>query len=483
VALFRRREVERAPTPDEARSSSFIDQWLSEYLLPSQQQVVYNGIAYPLGQNIIGPSSIPPGIVQTLGATAIQRFEASLGGHADALRSCPPAFAAQLVRALVLSQARFTFRRRPGSGPNARKTFGTQDLGVLEIPWPNGTTADLIGQMEWHAGLAGNAFVTNRTKGRLRILRPDWVALVWGSQAEPDIPQSAIDGKLLGYVYINGGFNSGNEPVTLTVDEVAHWYPLPDPINPGLGMSWVTPAVREIRGDLAATEHKLKFFANGATPNLVIKGIPAATSDQFNAAVALMEQNHKGLANAYKTLYLTAGADATVVGSSLSQMDFSQVLATGETRLSVLSRVPAALLGVTEGLKGAALNAGNFAMARRIFSDTWVTPTLQNLANSLAPLVQVPLGAELWFDLTDVPLMREDAADAANIIQIQASTIVALANAGYDADRCVSSVVGGDLMGLIGAHSGLLSVQLQKPGSAHASSAPVAVPAEGNQGS
>lgn len=456
-------------TPDEVMESSaahetrsFADQWITEYLLPSQQQVVYNGIAYPLGQNV-SPAQLPGGMLQTIGATHIQNFEASLPGHASALRSCPPAFAAELVRALVLSQARFVFRNRPGSA-NARKTFGTRDLAILESPWPNGTTADLIGQMEWHAGLAGNAFIA-RTGNRLRILRPDWVALVWGSDSEPDTPQTALDGRLLGYIYINGGFTSGNRPQTLTVDQVAHWYPLPDPLNPGLGMSWVTPAVREIRGDLAATEHKLKFFANGATPNLVIKGIPATTSEQFDAAVAMMERRHAGLWNAYKTLYLTAGADATVVGSNMSQMDFSSILSTGETRLSVLSRVPAALLGITEGLKGAALNAGNFSMARRIFSDTWVTPTLQNLANSLSTLVAVPPYAELWFDVADVPLMREDAADAANIINVQASTVAALVNAGYASDKVVAAVTAGDLTQLIGAHSGLLSVQLQAPGS------------------
>jgi hypothetical protein len=179
----------------------------------------------------------------------------------------------------------------------------------------------------------------------------------------------------------------------------------------------------------------------------------------------MIEAKHAGIANAYKTMYLTAGADASVVGSSLQQMDFNQILATGETRLSVLSRVPAAVLGVSEGLKGSALNAGNFNMARRLFSDTWVLPSLQSLASSLAPLLTVPSGAELWFDTQDIPLLREDAADAANIVQVQASTIVALVNSGFDADRATAAVTSMDLAALAGAHSGMLSVQLQMPGS------------------
>jgi pimeloyl-ACP methyl ester carboxylesterase len=68
-----------------------------------------------------------------------------------------------------------------------------------------------------------------------------------------------LDASILGYVYQNGGIYPGNQaPLsTLPVSSVAHWYPLPDPMNAGLGMSWITPAVREIQGDMIASQHKL----------------------------------------------------------------------------------------------------------------------------------------------------------------------------------------------------------------------------------
>lgn len=446
---------ERAIRAPETRSS--IDQWVSEYLLPSQSQFVHNGMIYPVG------FSQSMGLPQTLIGERATEYSATLPGHAQALRSCPPAFSAQLVRALVLSQARFTFRRRSSAGPNRGRTFGTRDLSILENPWPNGTTGDLLGRMEWHAGLGGNAFVL-RQGNRLRVLRPDWVAVVFGSEMEPSDASGALDSRVLGYVYQNGGFLSEHRPEVLAPADVAHWYPLPDPENNGIGMSWVTPAIREIRGDNSATMHKLKYFENGATPNMVVKGIPATTQEQFDSYVDMMETNHTGIRNAYRTLYLVQGVDATVVGNSMTQIDFSSVLATGETRLSVLSRVPAALLGISEGLKGAALNSGNFGMARRIFGDTWVYPTLQNLSASLAPLVNVPSDAELWFDVVDIPLLREDAADAASICQVQAATIVALVNAGFDPAQVVPAVTARDLGALATAHSGMLSVQLQPPG-------------------
>src|SRR5690606_11642187 len=98
----------------------------------------------------------------------------------------------------------------------------------------------------------------------------------------------------------------------------------------------------------------------------------------------------------------------------------------GETRISSLSRVPASLLGISEGLAGSSLNAGNFDSARRVFADTWVSPTLQDYAASLASLVDVPDDAELWPDTSDMPILRDDGKAAAEILQLKQASIVAL---------------------------------------------------------
>lgn len=425
------------------------DQYLAEYILPPNQ-FSFGGAIYPFGL----------GLQQTLGGQRIKEVSRTLPGYSAALRGCPPAFAAQMVRALALSQARFTFRNRPSSS-TPRRTFGTQALSVLERPWTNATTGELLARMEWHAGLAGNAYVY-RQPDRLRVLRPDWVGIVYGSQREPDDPEHALDGEILGYAYQQGGIYSGNSrPMqTLVPDEVAHWSPLPDPECAGLGMSWITPAVREIQGDSAATAHKLAFFSNGATPNMVVKGIPATTAAQFNEIVDRLESSHTGVRNAYKTLYLTAGADVTVVGSDLRQVDFKATQGAGETRIAMLSRVHPVILAASEGLAGSSLNAGNFGMARRIWGDTWIYPTLQDVAAALAPLVQVPSDAELWPDTADMPILREDAKDAAEIQQIQATTIGGLVKDGFTPESAIAAVTGQD-MKLLKPIPGWLSVQLQ----------------------
>ena len=449
--------------PAEERYS--VDDWLTQYLFPSTFQ--YGNTTYNFG--------MPAGMSQTMGQTRVKAITNSLPGYMGALKSCPPAFAAQMVRALVLSQVRFTFRNPPWDPTAPRKTFGTGALTLLERPWPNGTTGDLVGLMEWHAGLAGNSFVLRRPD-RLKVLRPDFVGVLYGSELEPDHPDHALDGELLGYVYQNGGLgNTQTKPTFLVAADVAHWSPIPDPENPGMGMSWVTAGLRDIQADQAASEFKTKYLTNGATPNLVINGIPATSREKFLEVVDMLEERHAGLGNAYKTLYLTTGADAKVIGSNLQELDMRSTQGGGETRIAMLSRVPAPVLGIAAGLEGSSLNAGNFGQARRLFADTWVYPALQDLSHALAPVIDVPSRAELWFDTLDIPLLREDEKDAAAISQVRAATLSSYIAAGFTPESALQALHSNDERLL--KHTGLYSVQLQPPGSGQP--APAALPAKG----
>lgn len=433
------RRPDRPAGGDESRYS--FSEWLSD-------SFSFGGNSYQLGLNT------------TWGVSRAQEITNSLPSYTAAIKATPPAFAAEMVRALVLSQVRFTWRNLPSDVKAPRKLFGSKALAPLERPWLNATTGELIARMEWHAGLAGNAFVL-RQPDRLRVLRPDWAAVVYGSDQEPELAAHALDGTLLGYAYWNGGLGVG-KPQFLDVSEVAHWSPIPDPLCAGIGMSWLTPAIRDLQGDQLATAHKVKFFENGATANLVIKGLKAPNAAEWERLVDVMESKHAGVANAYRTIYLAAGADATVVGADLKQLDFKATQGAGENRIAVLSRVPAALLGISEGLAGSALNAGNFSAARRMFSDTWVYPSAQDLSACLASILDVPAGAELWFDTADMPLLREDAKDAAEITRIQVATIGQAVRDGFTAESATAAVIGQNPSLLV--HTGLVSVQLLPPG-------------------
>jgi hypothetical protein len=114
-----------------------------------------------------------------------------------------------------------------------------------------------------------------------------------------------------------------------------------------------------------------------------------------------------------------------------------------------------------------------------MFADTWVYPTLQDLSSSVAPLVKVPADADLWFDTSDIPLLREDGKDAAEIASTKAIAIRTLWDGGADPDSAVATVAPDWSTSL--KHTGKLSVQLQEPG-ATPTPYPTQKPIGGNSG-
>ena len=72
----------------------------------------------------------------------------------DAYKANGIVFACVLARLLPFSEARFQFQQMQGGRPG--RLFGTEALALLEEPWANGTTGDLLARMEQKASLAGN---------------------------------------------------------------------------------------------------------------------------------------------------------------------------------------------------------------------------------------------------------------------------------------------------------------------------------------
>jgi len=415
----------------------------------------YGGAAYPFIAN------------QTLGEK--QEIPAlTFEGYVQALyKTNGIIFACMLARMLLFSEARFQFRRRVNGRPG--DLFGTPALDVLEHPWQNATTGDLLIRAIQDADLAGNFYAYRgpavgpngrKIRPAIRRMRPDWVTIVVGSQQDSNTPGWELDAEVAGYVYQPGGPPGGRDPIILMPEQVAHFAPVPDPAFRFRGMSWLTPVIREIMGDNAATTHKLKFFENGATPNMVVSLDPKITPEVFAIWKKKMEEDHTGLANAYKTLYLGGGAQATVIGANMRQIDFKVTQGAGETRIAAAAGVPPIIVGLSEGLQAATYS--NYGQARRRFSDGTMRPLWRNFAGSMASVIDVPQGAELWYDDRDIPFLQEDLKDRAEVQQTQSVAIKSLVDAGFRPDSVVSAITSDDMSRLV--HTGLYSVQLQEPG-------------------
>lgn len=380
--------------------------------------------------------------------------------------------ALELIRLAVFSEARFMYRRlikgRPGD------MFSTTSLNVLHRPYPGHTTGDMLSRALLDVDMAGNHFAVRRGV-RIKRLRPDWVTIVLGSENADVDPNEDPDAEVAGYLYHPGG-NMSRDPITYEATEVVHWAGLlPDPLASYRGMSWLTPVVREILSDRQATGHKQKFFENGATPNMIIKH-QISDPEVLEKWVALFKDAHEGVRNAYRTLHLGAGADATVVGRDFQQLDFKAVQGAGETRIAAASGVGAVMAQFSEGMEGSALNAGNYSAARRRVADGLFRPLWRSICAAYEPIVAVPRNAELWYDERDIAFLREDEKDAADIQSIRANSIRALLDAGYEADSVVKAIENDDFSLL--THSGLFSVQLQPPGTTTPDSASKEEPAD-----
>jgi hypothetical protein len=241
--------------------------------------------------------------------------------------------------------------------------------------------------------------------------------------------------------------------------DVAPFAPMPDPSGLVRGIPWMLPVIREISGDSAMSSHKIKYFENGATPNLAIALDADISLDDARQWIELFKQDHEGAVNAYKTLFLGGGAKPVPVGSNLQQIDFKSVQGAGETRICAAGGVPPVIVGVSEGL--AAATYSNYGQARRALADVMLRPTWRNFVGSVSQIMNIPPGAELWYDDRDIPFLQEDVKDAADIQSVQAQSIKALIDIGWDPDSVVDAIIANDFGRLKGNHTGLPSVQLQ----------------------
>jgi phage portal protein BeeE len=381
-------------------------------------------------------------------------------------------FSCMAARMYLFSEARFAWRRFRNGQPES--LFTNSELGLLERPWPGGTIGDLLGRMIQDADLCGNAYHTTvddlgrmgaASRGgpgrRIARLRPDWVQIILGSRSGN---LRDLDTRPVGYLYKPPPSPQGDStPVLLLPGEVSHFSPVPDPTARFRGMSWLTPVVREIQADKAASRHKLKFFEQGATISTVVSLDKEITPEAFEAFVAQMRAQTEGVDMAYKTLYLGGGADVTLNGSNMQQMDFKSTQGAGETRIAAAAGMHPVIVGLSEGLQGSSLNAGNFDAAVRLTADKTIRPLWRMAAGSLERLLASPGDdAALWYDPRDVAFLQDSTTDQAEIQSKQAVTARQLLDAGFTPESVVAFLDTGSLNAL--EHSGLYSVQLQAPG-------------------
>lgn len=210
---------------------------------------------------------------------------------------------------------------------------------LYELPNPEMTSMEVIEAMVGHVLLRGNAYahILRANSGKiLEIwpLRPDrvWVYRKLGEEGQ------MLPGGDLEYIYTP----YAGTPVRFAENEVWHVKNLST--DGLLGYAPIQIQAEAIGGAVAAEKYAGRFFANDARPGGFYKH-PGSLSDKaYNRLMNAINNAHRGLDNAHKSMLLEEGIEWQGVGITPDQAQFLQTRQFNTEQISRIFRVPGRLL-------------------------------------------------------------------------------------------------------------------------------------------
>jgi phage portal protein BeeE len=351
-------------------------------------------------------------------------------------------FACTLVRMMMLAEAAFKFRDL-----SDKHLFGNTDLRILEYPWPGATAGELWARMEQSESLTGNTFVAQVEDDELLMLPANEVVIV---SEEVTSSGGVKYRRVLGYDWDPDRQPGVNKPSAkaqfFTVDEVAHWSPIPDPSARFRGMSWLSPVLRDVGADNAMTSYKTQYMDHG-TPVTAVKYDRALKPETIDYLIDRLQAKFGGVANAWKPLILDQGADP-IMAAEFGSLDFRNVQAGGELRVCAAAGVSPILIGLR-----AADTGETYQSAMRQLADMHLRPLWRSACASLQKLVpNVPAkGVQLWYDTSDIAALQAAETEKAQVTQVSAAAMLTFIQAGFTHESVISAVTSGDLSLLVAA--------------------------------
>jgi phage portal protein BeeE len=346
-------------------------------------------------------------------------------------------FSAMVARISLFAEATFQFQAK-----DDKHLFGNTNLAILEEPFGPGTTSgDLLARMQLDRSLAGNAFIWEPPGEDFLVrLRPDWTTII---SELVQFPGGGQYRRRLGYwVEPPAAMVGEGHGQFYPVDEVSHWAPQPDPDADFRGMSWLTPAYRDITGDDGLTTYKIKYLENSASPNMLIRYVQKLAPGTIDSIRERVTSRYGGASNAFKTLVLDQGADATIIGNSLQQMNFDATTASGEERILAAANVPGVVVGL-EPLRGA---GRGYQESMQKFANIFARPEWRSVCGALSKIANTPGGNRLWFDTSDIAALQDGEMEKGQTTLVKSQSVLALSQAGkYTADSIVTAVDAGDI--------------------------------------
>lgn len=370
------------------------------------------------------------------------------GAAAGVVRSAREAYAANGIvfaciaaRMSLFSEAQFKLQSTID-----KRLYGNSSLAMLEYPWPNATAGELLARMELDVSTAGNSYIrkVSPSDGSDRLLvqiRPECATII--SEERYD-DAGRLYKVPIGYSedLVPQGYTD-RPPQIYSTDEVAHYSPQPDPSACWKGMSWLTPVLREVGADNGLTAYKAAHIGRGAMPGMVVKYSQKLSQPVVDRLKKRFEAMYSGPENSGRTLVLDEGADVTVAGSTLEQLQYVAVQGAGQTRILAAAMVPSEVVG----LEGPREASGNYELAVRRLADIWARPHWRMACAVLQHLLDPPPAApsRLWYDVADIAALREGELARSQATLVRAQAVGAFVTAGYTRESAIAAADSGDL--------------------------------------
>ena len=288
---------------------------------------------------------------------------------------------------------------------------------------------------------AGNAYIWDAPgEDRLVRLRPDWVTIV---SEVVHVDGGGWYRRPTGYFFEPPkSLFSPDEGFLVPAAEVVHWAPIPDPAADFRGMSPLTPVVRDVQGDDQMAAFKIRYMQHDATPNMIIKYAQRLQPGTVDSIRERVQARYGGPDNAGKSLILDQGADLTLAGNSLSQMDFGAVQAVGTERILAACSVPGVLVGL-EPLRGA---GRGYQESMQKLANVWARPQWRSrVRGPVARSRTCPPGNRLWFDTADIQALQDGEMERGQAALVRAQALLALVQAGFTHESAIAAVDAMDL--------------------------------------
>jgi HK97 family phage portal protein len=241
-------------------------------------------------------------------------------------------------------------------------------LQVWNKPSKFYTRQELVESFQQHVDLCGEAdLLVTRPEGfvvptGLQVLRPDRIDPV------PD-PEEF----LLGYVYTD----FDGKKVKLETDEIIQ-IRMPNPMDPYRGLGPVTSLLIDLDASEMAARWNANFFRNSAIPGAAIEIPNTWTDNTFKRFRTQLREQHRGVANAHRTMLLEDGAKWVNTSYSMKDMQFTELRGVSREMIMEGFGFPKFMLGRVDDV-----NRANAIASRDFYNQNLLRPRLERIKLAL----------------------------------------------------------------------------------------------------